>query len=56
VETAEENGLNPIPYLTHIFEQLPNIDMVKDPKALDSLLPWAEPIQAKFRVTSKTTR
>jgi transposase len=55
VETAKENGLNPLPYLTYLFEQLPNINL-KSTEALDLLLPWAEPIQAKFRVPAKPTR
>lgn len=55
VETAKENGLAPFPYLTYLFEQLPNINL-KDPQALDQLLPWAEPIQAKFRIPSKSIR
>jgi len=54
VETAKENGLVPFPYLTYLFEQLPNINL-KDPNALDLLLPWAEPIQAKFRIPTKSS-
>lgn len=54
VETAKENGLNPFPYLTYLFGQLPNINL-KDPEALDLLLPWSEPIQAKFRVPAKSS-
>jgi hypothetical protein len=52
VETAKENGLNPMSYLTYLFEQLPNID-VTDEAALDLLLPWAQPVQAKCAVPSK---
>ena len=55
VETAKENGLAPFPYLTYLFEQLPNINL-KDTEALDLLLPWSEPIQAKFRVPAKPSR
>jgi len=54
VETAKENDLSPFPYLTYLFEQLPNIDL-KDPEALDQLLPWSETIQAKFRIPAKPT-
>jgi transposase len=54
VETAKENGLNPFPYLTYLFEQLPNINL-KDPEALDLLLPWTEPIQAQFRIPTKSS-
>ena len=55
VETAKENGINPLTYLTYLFETLPNISW-KDPEALDPLLPWAEPIQKRFRVQTKTGR
>ena len=55
VETAKENGLNPLCYLTYLFEQLPNINL-KDPNALDRLLPWSETVQAKYRVPAKPTR
>ena len=53
VETAKENGLNPFPYLTYLFEQLPNLNL-KDPEALDRLLPWAEPIQEQFHIPVKS--
>jgi transposase len=53
VETAKENGLNPLTYLTYLFEQLPNIDL-KDPDALDRLLPWADGIQAQFHIPVKS--
>ena len=52
VETAKENGLNPLPYLTYLFEQLPNVNL-KDPQALDRLLPWADPIQEHFHIPVK---
>jgi transposase len=53
VETAKENGLDPFRYLVYLFEQLPNIDL-KDPEALDLLLPWADPIQAACRVPARS--
>lgn len=40
VETAKENNLNPLSYLTYLFEKLPNID-IDDKDALDLLLPWS---------------
>ena len=55
VETAKENGINPLAYLTYLFEQLPNTNW-KDPAALDLLLPWSKPIQDKFRVPSRSSR
>jgi len=55
VETAKENGLSPLTYLTHLFEKLPNIK-VKDPAALDQLMPWADHVQSEFRVPTRTKR
>jgi hypothetical protein len=55
VETAKENGLVPFAYLTYLFEKLPNVNL-KDPEALDLLMPWSEAVQAKCRVPSKPTR
>lgn len=40
METAKENGLNPLPYLSYLFEQLPNLH-INDKSALDQLLPWS---------------
>ena len=40
VETAKENGLNPLTYIQYLFEQLPNIDS-DAPGALEKLLPWS---------------
>jgi hypothetical protein len=39
IETAKENGLNPMIYLTYLFEKLPNLEEPKDTMALDKLLP-----------------
>ena len=55
IETAREDGLNPLAYLTYLFEQLPNIDL-KDEAEVDLLLPWSEPVQAKFRVPAKSSQ
>lgn len=41
METAKENNLKPLPYFTHLFEQLPNIDL-SDSDELDALVPWSE--------------
>ena len=40
VETAKENGLNPMKYLTYIFETMPNIAFKKNPELIEDLLPW----------------
>jgi hypothetical protein len=55
VETARENGLNPLTYLTFLFEQLPNINL-KDDAALHRLLPWSEAVQATCCLPVKPTR
>lgn len=48
VETAKENDLDPMAYLTHLFELLPNID-TNDKAAIEALLPWADSIQSTCR-------
>ena len=53
VETAKENQLNPLNYLTFVFEQLPLIDL-SDKEALDQLLPWSKTLPADCRVPNKT--
>ena len=55
VETAKENGLDPLVYLTYLFERLPNID-TRDLFELDKLLPWDVTVQSKFRPPTKTNR
>jgi transposase len=49
VETAKENGLIPLTYLTYLFQQLPNID-TKDPQTLDMLMPWSETLPNNCRL------
>lgn len=55
VETAKENNLNPLTYLTYLFERLPNIDL-KDCIAVDALLPWSDAVQARCHVPAKPSR
>jgi transposase len=55
VETAKENGLNPLTYLTFLFERLPNLNL-KDSTAVDELLPWSDTVQARCRIPAKPTR
>lgn len=38
IETAKENGLNPLQYLMYVFQQLPQLPDPTDPGALNSLL------------------
>ena len=53
VETAKENGLDPLKYLTFLFEQLP---LAKSATELEALLPWSATPQAgcKLPKTSST--
>lgn len=41
IETAKENGLHPFRYLTHLFEQLPQLANLQEPQALESFMPWS---------------
>lgn len=50
IETAKENGLNPTAYLTWLFEELPQIDVLKDPAALDRFLPGSESLPPACRL------
>jgi hypothetical protein len=40
IETAKENGLNPMNYLTYLFEKMPNQDFKNNPGVFDFLFPW----------------
>jgi transposase len=40
IETAKENGLNPMQYLIYVFEKMPNIDFKNNPELIKDLLPW----------------
>ena len=53
VETAKENGLDPVLYLQYLFEQLPNLD-VSEPDALAVLLPWSDTLPGQIRKRRKT--
>jgi transposase len=53
IETAKENGLNPFVYLTYLFEKLPNLEDLKDPMALDKLLPWSQTLPLTCRIFNK---
>ena len=52
IETAKENHLNPFPYLTYLFEKMPNVD-IKDPKVLEDLLPWSSALPDYCRMPNK---
>ena len=43
IETAKENGLKPYEYLKYIFETAPNLNLVRNPNAVETLLPWNAP-------------
>lgn len=50
IETAKENGLKPLPYLTWLFDELPQLPNPMDPAALDEFLPWSPAVPADFRL------
>jgi hypothetical protein len=52
VETAKENGLNPLVYFRYVFEQLPNVDM-GDPTVIDRYLPWSETVPDDIKHSPK---
>lgn len=52
IETAKANGLNPVNYLTYLFEQLPNIDTT-DLELLDTYLPWSTTLPDRCRIPQK---
>lgn len=39
IETAKENNINPFDYLTFVFRNAPNCDLVSNPEAVERLLP-----------------
>jgi len=49
IESAKENNLNPYAYLTHLFEQLPNITTDQ----LEALLPHSATLPDGCRVPAK---
>lgn len=53
IETAKENNLNPFLYLTYLFEKLPQLTNLKNPEALDKLLPWSKTLPLTCRVFKK---
>ncbi|GAC1651857.1 MAG: IS66 family transposase [Acidobacteriaceae bacterium] len=55
VETAKENNLDPLKYLTFLFEQLPLVGASKD-KRLDALMPWADEAQTACKITSPSSK
>lgn len=52
IETAKENWLNPVTYLTWLFEEMPQLAAPKEPVALDRLLPWSESLPQACKLTS----
>lgn len=40
IETAKENGLIPMNYLTYLFEKMPNVDFRNNLDSFESLFPW----------------
>jgi len=45
--------VNPLAYLTYLFERLPNVDM-DDDTVLDTFLPWSDSLPSHCRMPSRT--
>jgi transposase len=54
VETAKENNLDPLKYLTFLFEELPFVGTSPD-KLLDHLMPWAQAAQRTCKLAHTPT-
>lgn len=54
VETAKENQLNLLKYLTYVLEQLLLIELT-DAAALDALMPWSDKIPTNYQIPKRTT-
>jgi len=44
------NGLHPFRYLQYLFEQLPQLSDIRDPKALEPFMPWSSSLPDTCRV------
>ena len=53
VETAKENNLKPMQYLTWLFKQMPSVD-ITDVNVLDRFLPWSEQVPQECRMQPNT--
>ena len=53
IETAKENGLNPMKYLTYLFEKMPNLDFKNNPDLFECVLPWGNLPQDCYLKKSK---
>jgi len=53
VETAKENGLNPLDYLRFALERVRSLELASDASersaAIDSLLPWSESVKSALQ-------
>jgi transposase len=50
VQTALLNGIKPFEYLTWLLEELPHLDLVADPGAIDTYLPWSDAVPEQCRM------
>lgn len=56
IETAKENGLNPMGYLTYLLEQLPNTNFEANPNLLEDLMPWSQKLPDSCLPVTKQKR
>ena len=50
IQTAMENNLNPMAYLTYLFTTLPNLDFKNTPTLLEELLPTSDTLPEFCRI------
>ena len=47
IETVKENGINPYEYLTYVFKNAPNWDIVYNPNYFELLMPWSPSVSRR---------
>ncbi|WP_196592009.1 transposase domain-containing protein [Pectinatus frisingensis] len=45
IETCKANKIDAYKYLIYLFEHLPTLPLIHDPKLIDGYLPWSADIQ-----------
>ncbi len=56
IETAKENNLKPVNYLTYLFEKLPNIDFKNKPEILNDFMPWSDKLPEDCKQQNKKSQ
>lgn len=53
IETAKENNLKPMTYLTYLFEKIPNLKFTDNPEILIDLMPWSDKLPENCKQQNK---